>query len=621
MSLMGKMNQKTEDRRVRSNHPILALDVDRNVRDAYFDGIIFSAVVDDEQVDDSERAYLSKVALSLGIPNKEAEERIQNFLKLDSDGKIACGEELAETLKGCAGADILLCEFSLVWMSHGHDASELDEFRKRFAEWMDVRYDETFYALFDDVSEKVKTDPKAIYALRDYLDDKVIRYLFADIFEIEKIFAEKREEEERTVLPHPLKNVLDEAQKARHLNAVCRAVNEAGDNSPTGLQQKGLRHLAIALGIKNDQPVTMEPQTETVDAFSSGTDNRRLAFFLYCDMARIFAMDGHPAFSAIQTQLLDDVVTSMNLVPEDAAFLKEYSAFVGNGKEPNAAEVVQRAQNSIRFPDGFIRYFTPNMKPIALVGGDTAPGAYQIVDGHYRLEKPLKVGPQTRLVIKNAVIDFAPEAVIELNDCATEISGSTFNGEKPKNNAKITENGAKPFFSGQSAYKVEFDDCRFDGLDCRSGINVSGHETSINLCQFKRLIGEVMIGWCDDNPKVVKCRQSSWADCTASREFCGGESVFMSACDFENCSSSYLFACHGYKERAEVKACLFVNYNSKGPCWVRDGDGFRNTYMGGPYSSFEFNHGSNSDGLDYIISNVTLDKMREARVKIDKGED
>ena len=64
-------------------------------------------------------------------------------------------------------ADILLYEFSLVWMSHGHDASELDdghdaseldEFRKRFAEWMDVRYDETFYALFDDVSAKVKTD-------------------------------------------------------------------------------------------------------------------------------------------------------------------------------------------------------------------------------------------------------------------------------------------------------------------------------------------------------------------------------------------------------------------------------------------------------------------------------
>ncbi len=61
MSLLSKMKKKTEELRVQANHPILAMKVGRDVIDAYFEGIVFAAVADDEKIDEAERDYLSKV--------------------------------------------------------------------------------------------------------------------------------------------------------------------------------------------------------------------------------------------------------------------------------------------------------------------------------------------------------------------------------------------------------------------------------------------------------------------------------------------------------------------------------------------------------------------------------
>ena len=154
MSLLSKMNKKTEELRVQANHPILAMKVGRDVLDAYFEGIVFAAVADDEKIDEAEHDYLSKVGSSLGIPNEEIDEKVNSFVNVDSDGKIARAVDLARVLQGSGlVATILLCEFSLVWTSHDHDASELDGTRRQLAEWMGLEgfdYDEKFFALFDE---------------------------------------------------------------------------------------------------------------------------------------------------------------------------------------------------------------------------------------------------------------------------------------------------------------------------------------------------------------------------------------------------------------------------------------------------------------------------------------
>lgn len=617
MSLLGKMKKKTEELRVQANHPILAMKVGRDVIDAYFEGIVFAAVADDEKIDEAEHDYLSKVGLSLGIPNEEIDEKVNSFVNVDSDGKIARAVDLAKVLQGSGiVATILLCEFSLVWTSHDHDASELDGTRRQLAEWMGLEgfdYDEKFFALFDEVSAKVKADPKAVYALYDYLDDDVIRYLFADIFEIERIFAEKRDAENRAVLPHPLKIVLDDAQRACYLSAVRSAVNETSDNAPTKIQQKGLRHLAIALGVK-DANVAADGKEIILTPNSA---MRSLAFFRYCDMARLFAMDGRPAFSAAQKRALEEVVTTF-LAPDDIAFLKAYGEFIGNGKEADVAEVVRDAQSKIRFPDGFIRYFTPNMKPIVLAGGDASAGVYQIVDGHYRLEHTLFVGAQTTLVIKNAVIDFASGAKIVLNDCAVKISNCGFNSEKGDGKNPMGE----PFFSGDSNKEIRFESCQFNGADCRAAICVTGHGTTIISCQFNSLLScnnNPIIGQRYDSPYTLSCSHSQWNDCNAPEGFFSAKNVNFQICDFVNCSAGTFIRCYGYHAKCHIEACLFDGCSCSSQFWLKDADGWRDTRLGGPYSSFNCNYGSRSDGFSEIISSgFTLDKLHEARAKLVK---
>ena len=606
MSLLSMMKKETEELRVANNHPILSMGVSRNLQDAYLDEIVFASFADDEQIDESERSYLAKVGLALGIPNAEVEETINAFGAADSKGKIARAKESAKTLAGSGLANILLCEFSLVWTSHGHDLSELDECRRQVAEWMDVKgfdYDEKFFAVFDEVSAKVKDDPTAVYALYDYLDDDVIRYLFADIFEIEKIFAEKRDAENRAVLPHPLKTVLDDAQKACYLSTVRRAVNETSDNAPTKIQQKGLRHLAVALGVKDAGAATEENEI----ALSPDSAMRSLAFFRYCDMVRLFAMDGRPAFSAAQNRVLEEVTTAFKLVPEDIAFLKEYIAYIGNGKEPDAAEVVHKYQSPIRFPDGVIRYFTPNMKPIALAGGDAPAGVYQIVDGHYRLKHTLKVGTGTRLVIKNAVVDFAPGAEFKLLGCATEISDSVFNGEKTDDKELI--GGA--FFNGDSncstKMNVKFEKCHFNGGGCRGGIGIFEGTMVVESCQFDTLVGS-HIGWGKRHPDKLTCNKSRWVDC-GGLSFAAGE-VTITNCDFVNCVSKVFIYC-GLEFNANVFGCLFENSSCS---TLQEYDRVTSS---NPH--YECNCTINSNGFNAFRNEVSLEKLHENRAKLKKG--
>lgn len=602
MSMLSKMKKKTEEKRVGNNHPILSMGVSRNLRDAYLDEIVFASFADDEQIDESEQAYLAKVRLALGIPNGEVEETINAFAAADSDGKIARAMESAKTLAGSGLANILLCEFSLVWTSHGQDLTELDECRRQVAEWMDVKgfnYDEKFFAVFDEVSAKVKDDPTAVYALYDYLDDDVIRYLFADIFEIEKIFAEKRDAENRAVLPHPLKTVLDDAQKACYLSTVRRTVNETSDNAPTKIQQKGLRHLAVALGVKDAGEATEEKEI----TLSTDSAMRSLAFFRYCDMARLFAMDGRPSFSAAQNLALEEVATAFKLVPEDIAFLKEYSAYLGNGKEPDAAHVIHKHQSPIRFPEGVIRYFTPYMKPIVLAGGDAPVGVYQIVDGHYRLEHTLNVGAQTRLVIKNAVVDFAPDAEFKLLGCATEISDSVFNGEKTDDKELI----GTAFFNGDSncstKMNVKFEKCHFNGSGCRGGIGIFEGTMVVESCQFDMLVGS-LIGWNQRNPASLFCNKSRWVDCS-NVSFAAGK-VTIANCDFVNCVSTVFIHCC-LEFDADVSGCLFENSSCS---QLQDYDRVTSS---NPH--YEHNCTINSNGFTAFRNEVSLDQLRAVRAE------
>ena len=603
MSMLDRAKKYVAKNNFASDHPLLKLGVERDARDAYFDGLVFAALSDDEKIEEPERDYLAKAAQSLAIPEDEIDERLQNFIKSDP---LNCGMEAVKSLPGKDGevAKLFLCEFSRVWSSHHQSVDDLCEWRKQLSAWMHVFYDEAFFAKFDDVVAKVLTDPTAVYALCDDFDDDVIRYLFSEIADVENIFIKKREEEERAVLPHPLKNSLSVEQKEHYVNAVRNAVDETSGNSPTKVQQKGLHHLAISLGVNGNDARAESISKITESSFES--EKRNMAFFLYCDIARLFAMDGHAEFSAIQNQKLDNVLDTMKLLPEDETeFLREYSTYLGNGKESDTAVVVQKAQSRVRFPEGFIRYFTPNMKPIALPGGDTEPGVYQIVDGHYRLENTLKVNSKTRLVIKNAIVDFASEAKIELWGSNVAISESEFNGEKTGREELI----AIPFFDLRDNCTVSR--CSFNGAKSRAAFEafLSGN-VHIDSCKFNELRGS-------DNHPIVKshhfvCRKSQWANCVASNNYFETFQAEFVACDFMNCTMGS-FVKTWLDSYLKITACLFEECVSNGRFMDY------NEFDDDRSAKLENNCQLDCQGVDSSFS-TAIEQLREARAMLEDGE-
>ena len=614
MSLLARVKKHVAENNFVGAHPLLEMGMGRDICDAYFDGLVFASVADDEKVEGPERDYLAKVAQSLDIPEDEIDERIRN-LTADPENCVKCGMEAVKTLggKGDEVARLFLCEFTRVWSSHSQSKAELDEFRKQLSAWMHFLYDEKFFSIFDDVSAKAASDPAIVGALLDRLDDHTIRYLFSEIPDVENIFLKKREEEERAVLPHPLKNVLSEELKTHYLNVVRHAVEETSDNLPTKMQKNGLRHLGIALGVDG-----ASAKTETISKIfetSFDSEKRNISFFLYIDIARLFAMDGHAEFSAVQQQKLEEVVGALMLAPEDAEFLGAYSVFVGNDKEADAAELVQHAQSSIRFPDGFIRYGMPNMKPIVLAGGDTKDGVYQIVEGRYRLEKTLKVGANTRLVIKNAVIDFAPEAQIELGSCVAEISDCEFNGEQ----TDVEDLIGKPFFKGDCASHVKFERCRFNGVGCRAVASIRD-KIDVESCRFNRLCGTEGIPIISCHYNSIMISNSQWNDCRAKGLFFNGgsygDSIEVVACDFVSCSAEKFMHTH-YNKDIVCRACLFER------CDFKEFREYNEMAENGSprISDNHFDDKSSGDvaGLSSIFlrqSNCTIERLREVRVEL-----
>ena len=56
MSLLKKMKERVAEEKLIGSHPLMKMSVERNVRDAYFQGLVFAAFADDDQVDE----YTSK---------------------------------------------------------------------------------------------------------------------------------------------------------------------------------------------------------------------------------------------------------------------------------------------------------------------------------------------------------------------------------------------------------------------------------------------------------------------------------------------------------------------------------------------------------------------------------
>lgn len=121
-------------------HPALKADCSRDVRDAYFYGLVFAAIADDEKVDAGERAILDGVAKSMGLDEGDVDETISLIAKMASpNDKLQLIEECVSTIKDRESiVKLFYAQFVGLWVTGEYDIGELKEYLGMFKGWTGV---------------------------------------------------------------------------------------------------------------------------------------------------------------------------------------------------------------------------------------------------------------------------------------------------------------------------------------------------------------------------------------------------------------------------------------------------------------------------------------------------
>lgn len=143
MSMLSDWKEEAEAaKRIQEvRHPIVDLDADRNVRDAYFLGLVFAALANDYKIDDKERAQLDEIGISLGLGDRADIEQAIIGVEDASDKKLLI-EECARQIADPRIAEHFLSEFSSIWALGGGSSSEYEEFHKQLIAWIGVEIGE-----------------------------------------------------------------------------------------------------------------------------------------------------------------------------------------------------------------------------------------------------------------------------------------------------------------------------------------------------------------------------------------------------------------------------------------------------------------------------------------------
>lgn len=138
MSLLQQIIEKQHNEKLRlaARHAIVKLGVDRNVRDAYFYGLIFAAIANDEKIDEQERSRLEKIGESLTFVLVDIVEAIHDVLALDKNTKMKLIEECAHQLSQVEVAECFMTEFEDVWKIGGGSQDEFVSFKPVLIKWM-----------------------------------------------------------------------------------------------------------------------------------------------------------------------------------------------------------------------------------------------------------------------------------------------------------------------------------------------------------------------------------------------------------------------------------------------------------------------------------------------------
>ena len=115
-------------------HPVVKTGCSRDVRDAYFHGLVFAAIADDEKVDADERVILDGIADSMGLGKGDVDEAITLITNMPSpDAKLQLIEECLCAIKDRESiVKLFYAQFAELWMTGEYDLVELKEYAGMF---------------------------------------------------------------------------------------------------------------------------------------------------------------------------------------------------------------------------------------------------------------------------------------------------------------------------------------------------------------------------------------------------------------------------------------------------------------------------------------------------------
>ena len=359
---------------------------------------------------------------------------------------------------------------------------------------------------------------------------------FLDLDEIEQ------DSKDANIVSHPLKDKLAESEKAAYINAIVFA-GLADDDTLSDIELEYGRTRALSLGLNADD---FDEAVKTVQSLNGPKErkeflfemlaaftDRTVAMYVLCDMAQAMASDGDLTDDACKfldslyrLLLKSDKKPDNPLTPADQKFLSAYRPFLAPGKTADASEVVQKRRlEGYEFPAGLVQFFSHDLKPVQLQGGETGPGEFRIVGGVYRLDEALTISACTHLVLHDAEIVLGSKGVINL--CGNRIDIENCSFRTLDTDGPVDD----PYMIRAKLSHLNFKNCKFHGRDKRAAVSQEGNLTLV-ACDGCHLLSKLPIFSCQqklcfENTTLTDCSTSCSAPII-------GYEVYMRDCIFVN---------------------------------------------------------------------------------------
>ena len=209
-----------------ATHPMFKDGSGRDLRDAYFYGLVFAAFANDDQLEEEERAILNDVGASLGMSSSDIEETIAHVQTLSDDGKFALVEECVKALKGNETAvKLFYAQFVQIWS--GSDYMELTEYLQTFTEWTGTVLPKSILL---NIRRQLRTyegkdTDENLYVLSEWMGEVALKYFVVKQYgDITKRLAKIRKE--KAALEKKKQAEADGAERARQNTALNDIIDE-----------------------------------------------------------------------------------------------------------------------------------------------------------------------------------------------------------------------------------------------------------------------------------------------------------------------------------------------------------------------------------------------------------